>query len=76
MRDSNNTDGDLADKSVHYLKGVNIYAPVYLIDDVGLSIFVDNFDTTPKFELPYYDCTALVDTDLDKKTTEKTLKIK
>jgi len=76
MSDEKQTDADIADENVHYLKGVNIYAPVYLVDKVGLQIFVDNYDAISKFEIPYYKCDELVNRDLDEASTEKLLRIK
>jgi len=74
--DSNKTNGDLADEDVHYLKGVNIYAPVYLVDNAGLSIFIDDYDAISTFEIPYYKCDELVDRQLDETSTEQFLRIK
>jgi len=76
MGDGDITNQDQSDKDVNYMRGVDITEPIYFVDDVGMKIFVDNFDKTRTFKLSYYKCTELLDKKLSETSIEKTLVIK
>ncbi len=76
MGDQENTPDLNADENVNYLKGINISEPVYLIDDTGMKIFVDNDDAIEKFNLEYYKCADLINKSLAEQSAKKVLRIK
>ena len=76
MSDHEITDSATFDKDVNYMRGVDITEPVFFVDNVGMKIFVDDFDRPRSFELSYFKCMDLMNNNLDESSTEKLLKIK
>lgn len=60
MSDHESTDSINFDKDVNYIRGVDITEPIFFVDDIGMKIFVDNFDRPRSFEISYFKCVDLL----------------